>query len=246
MARRIPPGPGRSRPLAGPGGTRLVECRPGWGAGRPDHRGGSQGGCALSRPFRDASSTKSQRAPPITASRRASPRCRWSTPTFSSASTGHGVPRGARWPRGSPQPRSRHPTRRRAGPRRSGRGSGHILRRSGVRWRRWPPARFRWCRSPTSARSATSRVRQRTAASGSTAPTSRGSRQPESIFAERALICVGGEATGLRAKTRRHVDADASPFRWRPVSSRSTSRSRPASSCWEWRRRFRAYPARRT
>lgn len=60
-------------------------------------------------------------------------------------------------------------------------------------------------------------------------------------FAERALICVGGEATGLRAKTRRHVDVMLAI----PLAAGVESLNLAVATgilCWEWRRRVRPSP----
>ncbi|MBP2670639.1 MAG: methyltransferase, TrmH family, group 3, partial [candidate division NC10 bacterium] len=61
-------------------------------------------------------------------------------------------------------------------------------------------------------------------------------------FAERALICVGGEAAGLRAKTRRHVDVMLAI----PLAAGVESLNLAVATgilCWEWRRRIRPSPA---
>ena len=61
-------------------------------------------------------------------------------------------------------------------------------------------------------------------------------------FAERALICVGGEAAGLRAKTRRHVDVMLAI----PLAAGVESLNLAVATgilCWEWRRRVRPSPA---
>lgn len=57
-------------------------------------------------------------------------------------------------------------------------------------------------------------------------------------FAERTLICVGGEAAGLRAKTRRHVDVMLAI----PLAEGVESLNLAVATgilCWEWRRRVR-------
>jgi 23S rRNA (guanosine2251-2'-O)-methyltransferase len=57
-------------------------------------------------------------------------------------------------------------------------------------------------------------------------------------FAERALICVGGEAAGLRAKTRRQVDVMVGI----PLAEGIESLNLAVATgilCWEWRRRVR-------
>lgn len=58
-------------------------------------------------------------------------------------------------------------------------------------------------------------------------------------LAERALICIGAEAGGLRAKTRQFVDQTLSI----PVAEGVESLNLAVAAgilCWEWRRRFPA------
>jgi 23S rRNA (guanosine2251-2'-O)-methyltransferase len=58
---------------------------------------------------------------------------------------------------------------------------------------------------------------------------------------ERLLLCLGGEATGLRAKTRKALDGSVAIPLAEGVESMNLSVA-AGLLAWEWRRRFARQP----
>ena len=70
---------------------------------------------------------------------------------------------------------------------------------------------------------------------------SRGTPVDELELPERLLLCLGGEASGLRAKTRRALDGTVSIPLAPGVESMNLSVAAGVLA-WEWRRRFARPP----